>query len=59
MKTNNNKPNCYGRKLGNEACFHTCPVRNQCYGIDKKSSSILITDPREITEYNYHTLIKT
>lgn len=25
------RPSCYGRRLDNEACFHTCPVRKECY----------------------------
>lgn len=26
-------PSCFGRKLGNEACFHSCPVHSQCYDV--------------------------
>lgn len=28
-----NKPSCFGRKLGCEACFHNCPVSDECYEI--------------------------
>lgn len=26
-----NRPSCFGRRLGNEACFHNCPVKEECY----------------------------
>lgn len=25
------RPSCYGRRLGSEACFHSCPVKEGCY----------------------------
>jgi len=25
------KPSCYGKKLGCEACYHGCPVSDECY----------------------------
>lgn len=25
------RPSCYGKKLGANACFHNCPVRDECY----------------------------
>lgn len=25
------KPSCYGKQLGCEACFNQCPVRGECY----------------------------
>ena len=24
-------PSCYGRRIGCEACFNNCPVKEQCY----------------------------
>lgn len=29
------RPSCYGRKLGSEACFHNCPVSDECYEVIK------------------------
>jgi hypothetical protein len=26
-----NKPSCFKRKLGSEACYHTCSVADECY----------------------------
>lgn len=28
------KPSCYGKRFGNEACFHTCPYSEGCYSDD-------------------------
>ena len=25
------RPSCFGRQLGCEACFHNCPVKEECY----------------------------
>lgn len=29
-----NKPTCFGKQFGNEACFHTCMHSDQCYATD-------------------------
>ncbi len=32
------KPTCFKQKLGNEACYSNCPVKEECYKLEDNMS---------------------